>query len=229
MAEPRPGQCLRDPECSEAFNYRKNDNVRLRGRESCFNKSKRWIAINWPKAHVWPHLREATAWCGVVKSLTSEVAKGEDLTCQRRFSCFWGFRWTPGPQVPGWWPFQILLPISEIPQGVASIVPSIFDSCVCTHAPFYTISIQSRAPKNTLKASWIFVFFFNFMTCMGDLRNCLPPFRVLLLFHFLSEEQDESLSSSEPWAVFFLISQAFRSITPWGFIKEFFPNNSVPS
>lgn len=198
------GQSPCDPEYRDTFNYGKNYTARLKGRDNCFNGNKSWTAIHWPKAHVWPCLRGASMWgC---KITDSEVATSEKnfLGIQELVS---------DPQVPGLWSFQMLLPISEIPQGVAIYNPPSFNSWTCTLS-LYIISIQSRTPKNTLKASFLFVLFHDKPGIWGVLS---PLFRLCSYspFPFKSKTTFFLVCSL---AVFFLISQAFGSANSqaWG-------------
>lgn len=84
----------------------------------------------------------------------------------------------------------MLLPISEIPQGVAIYNPPSFNSWTCTLS-LYIISIQSRTPKNTRKASF-FVCLVSWQA--WNLRSSFSPFQALFLFSFPFQEQNNILS-----------------------------------
>ena len=139
------GQLLAEPgpEYRDVFDYINNYPARLRGRDRCINKSKRWRAISCPKAPVWPHLRESTRWCQVRESLPSEVAWEEELRCPGRSSCLLDIQVNLSQTLKskvcdsskGCCPFL------RFPSVWPTIASPIFDSCLHTLAVSFFFSV----------------------------------------------------------------------------------------
>lgn len=91
------------------------------------------------------------------------------------------------PQAPGFWSFQMLLPISEIPQDAALRSSPIFVSCVCTYA------LSSHVyPVQNIKQYTQSIFFLSFMIHVEIWGVLSPLFRPILTPLSLSKVKQET-------------------------------------
>lgn len=160
VAEPWPGHSPCDPEYRQAFSYiKKNHTARLRARDSWLIKITRWIAINPPKARMWPHL--STTRCRVVKSLTSELLRKRNSGVRRGLPNSWATNDLASTLKPMAYDLsKCCFLYLRFLQAWPSMVPPIFDSWVCPHFFLYAYLFSPEPQRIHSKQG----FFWSFMT-----------------------------------------------------------------
>lgn len=209
------GQSPCDPEYRDAFNYGENYTARLKGRDNCFNENKSWIAIHWPKAHVWPYLRRATVWRRIVKSLTLR------LPCQRRTS--WASKnlfQTLKSLVCD--PFKCCCSFLRLPRAWLSIIPPVL-ILVSAHSLFISYLLSPEPQR--IRSKHDFCWFVCFMIWM-EFEEFFFPFSGSVLIPLSLSRAKQHSFLSVPWQFFFLIFQAFGSANSQAWGPNYYPKGA---